>query len=175
MDWMDAVQDIVQRYSGQGGGTAPAQADPHQDFQQVTKAAPPNAVANGISQAFRSDQTPPFPEMLANLFTHSDPNQRAGVLNQLLSSITPGTLMALPGLKGLSALLQGGNVTAGQASQISPDQVQQMAAHAEKQNPSVVDQVSSFYAQHPEVMKVAGSLAVTIALQHILKRQQKAT
>src|SRR5262245_43415991 len=115
MDWMNAVEEILQRYSGQGGGTAAAAEDPRQDFQQVTQAAPPNVVASGISQAFRSDQTPPFPKMLANLFSHSDPNQRAGVLNQLLNSVGPGTLTALPGLASLSSLFRGGSVTPEQA------------------------------------------------------------
>ena len=45
------------------------------------------------------------------------------------------------------------------------------AEHAEKQNPSVVDQVSSFYAQHPQVVKALGGLALTIALQHMLQRR----
>jgi hypothetical protein len=169
MDWMNAVSDIFQRYSGQGGGTTTAQENPHDDFQQVSQAAPPNVVASGISQAFRSNETPPFPEMLANLFTHSDSDQRAGLLNRLLSSVGPGTLTALPGLAGLSSLMRGGNMTPEQANHFSPSQVQQMAAHAEKQNPSVVDEVSSFYAERPQVMKAAGGLALTIALQHMLK------
>ena len=78
MDWMNALGDIVERYSGQGAGTAAAPANPHQDFQQVAQSAPQNVVASGLSQAFRSDQTPPFPEMLSNLFGQSNPNQRAG-------------------------------------------------------------------------------------------------
>jgi hypothetical protein len=61
-------------------------------------------------------------------------------------------------------------VTPDQANQISPSQVQQMAEHAQRQKPSIVDEVSSFYAQHPQVMKAAGGLALTIALQHILNR-----
>src|ERR1700756_3953975 len=90
MAWTDALQDLLQRYAGQGGGTAAAPADPHGDFQQVAKAAPPGVVAGGLSQAFRSDQTPPFPQMLATLFGQSDPNQRAGLLNRLRNSLDPG-------------------------------------------------------------------------------------
>jgi len=171
MDWMNAVENVIQRYSGQGGGTAAAPESAHDDFQQVSQAAPKEVVAGGLSQAFRSDQTPPFPQMLANLFTHSDPNQRAGLLNRLLESAGPGLLAALPGLGGLSSLLGAGRVTPEQASQISPNQVEQMAEHAEKQNPSIVDHVSDFYAQHPDIVKAVGGLALTIALQHMLKRR----
>jgi len=171
MDWMNAVENIFQRYSGQSGGTAAAPENPHEDFQQVSQAAPKEVVAGGLSQAFRSDQTPPFPQMLANLFTHSDANQRAGLLNRLLESAGPGILTALPGLGGLSSLLGQGRVTPEQANQISPNQVQQIAEHAQQQNPSIVDQVSGFYAQHPDVVKAVGGLALTIALQHMLKRR----
>jgi len=104
MAWTDALQEILQRYSGAGAGTAAAPADPHGDYQKVAKAAPTDVVAGGLSQAFRSDQTPPFPQMLANLFGQSDPNQRAGVLNRLRNALEPGAASA------------GGAVTPQQAS-----------------------------------------------------------
>src|SRR5215813_11028458 len=136
MDWKSTLEDVIQRYSGQAGGAAAAPEDPHADFQQIAQAAPQGAVADGLSQAFRSDQTPPFSEMVANLFSRSDPNQRAGLLNRLLGAVGPDAISAIPGLGGLSSLLGGGNVTPEQASRISPDQVKQMAEHAERQNPS---------------------------------------
>jgi len=157
MDWMNAVEGVLGKLG-----------DPHEDFQQVAQAAPPDVEAGGLSQAFRSDQTPPFPDMLANLFSHSNPDQRAGLLNQLLGSLGPGVLAALPA--GLSSLVPG-SITPQQANQIPPEQVQQMAAHAERQNPTIVDQVSSFYAQHPQVVKAIGGLALSIALQHMLQRR----
>jgi hypothetical protein len=171
MDWMSTLQDVIQRYSGQAGGAAAAPENPHGDFQQVAQAAPQGEVADGLSQAFRSDQTPPFSEMVANLFSRSDPNQRAALLNRMLDAAGPGMISALPSLGGLASLLGGGSVTPEQASQISPVQVQQMAADAERQNPSVIDEVSSFYSQHPQLVNALGGAAITIALRHILKRQ----
>ncbi|MBV8847393.1 MAG: hypothetical protein JO307_31675 [Bryobacterales bacterium] len=169
MEWMNQLKDMFSKYSGQSGGTATIAEDAHRDFEQVAQSAPSNVVADGISQAFRSDETPPFPGMLANLFSHSNPNQRAGVLNELMGSLGSGALASLPGLGGLSSLLSGGSVTPDQVNQISPEQVQQIATHAERQDPSVVDRVSSFYAQHPQVMKAAGGLALSIALRHMLR------
>ncbi len=171
MDWMHALEDVVQRYSGQAGGAAAAPENPQSDFQQVAQAAPQGAVAEGLSQAFRSDQTPPFPEMVANLFSRSDLNQRAGLLNKLLSAVGPGVLTTLPGLGGLSSMLGGGNVTPEQANQVSPDQVKQMAEHAQRQNPSIVDEVSTFYAQHPQLVQALGAAALTVAMQHMLRRR----
>jgi hypothetical protein len=167
MDWMNAVNDIIGRYTGAPAGAAVA--DPHEDFQQVAKAAPQNVVASGLSEMFRSDRTPSFAEMVGKLFGQSNPNQRAGLLNQLLGAAGgAGALGSLPG--GLAGMLGGGNVSPQQAATISPDQVQQIAAHTEKHDPSVVDKVSSFYSQHPDVMKAVGGLALSIALQHMMRR-----
>ena len=105
MDWMNSLQDILSRYSGQGAGAAAAPADPHGDFQEVAKAAPQEVIAGGISQAFRSEQTPPFAEMLAKLFRNSDGTQRADLLNRLAGSIDPETLKALPGLSSVSGAI----------------------------------------------------------------------
>jgi hypothetical protein len=134
-----------------------------------TEQNPPEAVADGLAHAFRSDQTPAFPQMVANLFGRSDPGQRAGLLNRLLGAVGPGALAGLPG--ALGGLLGGGEVRPDQAAQISPKDVEEIAAHAEKQDPSVIDQVSSFYSKHPQVVQALGGLALTIAMQHMMKRR----
>ena len=164
MDWMNAINDIIQKYSGAAGGTAAAPANPHEDFQRVAEAAPKDVLASGIAEAFRSEQTPAFPQMLANMFGQSNPNQQAGVLNHLLSALGPAAASIIPGLSGP-------NVTPQQASQVTPEQVQQMAEQAQNKRPSVVDQVSSFYAQHPGVVKAAGGMALSIMLQHMVRRR----
>jgi hypothetical protein len=130
---------------------------------------PPEAVADGLAHAFRSDQTPAFPQMVASLFGRSDPNQRAGLLNRLLGAVGPGAMAGLPG--ALGGLLGGGEVGPEQAANVSPQDVEEIAAQAEKQDPSVIDQVSSFYAKHPQVVQALGGLALTIAMQHMMKRR----
>ncbi|HUK18707.1 MAG TPA: hypothetical protein VLW65_19940 [Bryobacteraceae bacterium] len=171
MAWMDAISDIVKRYSGGIGGTASAPANPHEDFCNVAKTVPSQVTADGLAQAFRSDQTPSFPEMVSSLFQGSNPEQRAGLLNKLVGSIGPAALASIPGLSQLAGSFgRDQGITPEQASQISADQVQQAATHAQNGNPSIVDQVSSFYAAHPNVVKTLGAAAITIALQHISRR-----
>jgi len=165
MAWTDIVNDIISRYSGAGGGTAAAPSNPHEDFKNVADAAPPHVMADALSHVFRSDQTPPFSDMVSNLFQESNPEQRAGLLNRLLSVIGPAALAGIPGLSG------GQNVTPQQASQVSPDEVRRVAARAENANPSIVDQVSGFYAQHPMVVKVLGGAILTMALNHLSRQK----
>jgi hypothetical protein len=169
---MDAISDICNRYSGAASGTASAPADPHEDYRNIAEAAPPQVMADALAHAFRSDQTPSFPEMVSSLFRQSNPEQRAGLLNHLIGAIGPAALASVPGLNELAGSSGGGpRVTSQQASQISAEQVQEAAAHAQRDNPSIVDKVSSFYAQHPQVVKALGGAAITIAIQHIARRR----
>ena len=172
MGWADALSGILQRYSGGGGGTASAPADAHQDFQRVTQAVPQDVARDGVEQAFRSDQTPPFPQMVSQMYGQSDPNQRAGLLNRLLGTLGPGALAGIPGLSTLPSLLGGGQqVTPQQASQVPPHEVEQVAAHAERWNSGAVGEISNFVTQHPDAMKALGGLAAAIAIQHIARRR----
>jgi hypothetical protein len=172
MAWMDAINDIIKRYSGAAGGTASAPADPHEDYRNIAETAPTQVMADALAHTFRSDQTPSFPEMVSSLFRQSNPDQRAGLLNQLIGAISPAALASIPGLKELAGSSGGAqSVTSQNASQISAEQVQQAAAHAQRENPSIIDQVSGFYAQHPNVVKALGGAAISIAIQHIARRR----
>ncbi|MBC7376587.1 MAG: hypothetical protein H7346_04025, partial [Burkholderiaceae bacterium] len=131
------------------------------------------AVSAGLAGAMRSDQTPPFGDMVAQLFGHSNPGQQAGLLNQILASLGPA---ALSGIAGgvLGKLLSPGQtqLTPDQASTLSPGQVSDIAAHAEKTQPGIVDEVSSFYAQHAGLIKMLGGAALAITMA---KMKQNAT
>lgn len=171
MAWMDEIANIVGRYTGAAGGAATAPEDPHQDFLDVAKSAPSQVTADALAHAFRSDQTPSFPEMVASLFHGSNAEQRAGLLNQLIGSVGPGVLASLPGLSRLAGTVGSDQtITPGQADRISADEVQQAAEHAQRTDPSIVDQVSGFYAAHPTAVKALGTAAVTLVVQHIARR-----
>jgi len=45
------------------------------------------------------------------------------------------------------------------------------AGRAEKKDPSIVHTISDFYAQHPDVVKALGGLALAIAIAKIAQRQ----
>jgi hypothetical protein len=64
-------------------------------------------------------------------------------------------------------------VTPEQASQVTPDQVQELAARAEQHDPTVLDKVGGFYAQHPQLVKTLGSAALAIALAGIANRTRR--
>ena len=131
--------------------------------------AQPQALAGGLAAAFKSDQTPAFGSMLSGLFGQSDPQQKAGLLNNIMGAAGPGLLASvLPG--PLANMLKGGGtITPEQAQQIPPESVQSLADHAQKANPSIIDTVSGFYSQHPKVVQALGAGALAMVMSHMKK------
>ena len=66
-----------------------------QDYQRAAEAVPSSHLADALGEAFRSRETPPFGQMVSSLFGNSNPDQRAGILNHLLSAVGPGALGSL--------------------------------------------------------------------------------
>ncbi len=56
---------------------------------------------------------------------------------------------------------------AGKHSEVTPQEVGEVAAHAEAKDPTIVDRVGGFYAEHPQVVKALGGIALAIALGHM--------
>jgi hypothetical protein len=142
-----------------------------QDYQRAAEAVPSSHLGDALGEAFRSRETPPFGQMVSGLFANSNPDQRAGILNHLLSAVGPGALGSLA-LGSLGGLLRGGNanVSPEHAKQVSPEAVQQLAEHAEKQNPSVIDHASQFYSQHPKLVQALGAGSLALIMSHLSKR-----
>jgi hypothetical protein len=169
------ILDILSQYPRDPAAASPADVDAH--FDQVAREAPVQDLGRGIAAAFRADETPPFDRMVGDLFGKSDPQQRAGLLNQLLQSIGPAAMSSFAG-GALGRILGGAAssttpaVTPEQASRVSPDDVGQMAAHAEQQNPSIVDRVGSFYAEHPLLVKSLGAMALSAVLGHMSSQRR---
>ncbi len=169
------LMDILQQYTN-GASAADANAA-RTHFDQVASAAPTEVLGQGVADAFRDESTPSFGAMVGQMFGQSDPQQRAGVLNELLRSVGPGVLAALGG--GLLGRLSNSSaastpqVTPEQAAKVTPEQVQEIAAHAEQHNPGVLDQIGGYYAQHPDVVKTLGSAALAIALAGVASRMRR--
>lgn len=165
-----SILDILNKY----GGEPQAQPDTSAHFDEVARASSPETLGNGIAAMFRSSATPPFGNSVGSLFSQSDPAQRAGVLNQIMRSLGPSALTAGGGILG-RVLGNSGNpapghsqaVTPEQASKLSPSEVAVLASHAEQQNPSVVNSIGAFYANHPVLVKTLGVTALAVAMSHM--------
>lgn len=174
MGFLDSIGDLVKQAAS---GNA-SEADVHAAYDHVANAAPQGALADGLAHAFNSDQTPPFEQMVSGLFAKSNADQKAGLINQILGSIGPGALTQVLGSAGglgsLAGMLSGGNVnvTPEQAHQVSPDAVQALAQSAAGKDPSIVNGVAGFYAQHSTLVKAIGAGALALVMSKISQSRQ---
>jgi len=163
--------DLLQQYAGTRPDQATGNVADH--FHEVAQTAPPETIGKGLAAAFRSDQTPPFAQMVSQLFGNANPQQRSGMLNQLLATLGPEAA-AMLGASNLQQGSAGPQITPEQTTQFSAQNVQQLAERAERQNPGIVDTLSGFYAQHPDLVKTLGGAALTIALSKIANNMRSA-
>jgi hypothetical protein len=184
MDWMNQLSGVLQQYNGTAAGRA--RSTVQDDFDQIAQSAPHTDLADGIAAAFRSEQTPEFGQMAQQLFSNSSSEQQAGILNTFVNGAGPMILSQVLSrletaksdgkLFSLINLLRSGQptpITPEQAEQIPAEAVQEIATQAAKKDPSVIDQVSRFYAGHPTLVKMLGSAALSIALSRIAERSQR--
>jgi hypothetical protein len=169
---------LLSKYLNPGAASAP---EAEQHFEQVAQHAPTETVSQGISDALRSDQTPSLGDMVSQAFSRADPQQRAGMLNEILSSVGPNVLASLGGGAAggvlgsiLNELRTGATpqVTPQQASQVPPSTVQDLANHAEKHDASIFDKLGDFYAQNPALVKALGVSVLGVALSKIAGRMR---
>jgi hypothetical protein len=165
--------DVLEKYA-ERAGTQAGNADPHADFDEVATNVPPESLGQGVAQAFRSDQTPDLSSMISQSFGAASPDQRAGLLSHLAQSIGPALLGGLGG--GLLSRLTGGGASAdvspAAAAGVSPEQAGTLAQEASARDPSVIDRLGGFYAQHPELVKTLGGLAMGVAMSHIASQRR---
>jgi hypothetical protein len=164
-----ALRDILNQYADRSYQQPIAQAP--DDFERIARQAPPEIVRDGLSEAFRAEETPPFPQMVAHLFGNSNGEQRAGILNEILGSLGGAAMGGLA--KGpLGALVNRGGhqISPEEAERISPEQLQETVARAERHDPTLVERASEFYAQHPQLVRQLGAAALTLAMRSMSRR-----
>jgi hypothetical protein len=174
---MDQIDDVLQRYRGASTPTPAGNASA--DFEKVAQHAPTSTLSSGLAEAFRSPNTPPFGEMISDLFGKSTGEQRAGILNHLIAAAGPAAAGGLLGrLAGAFSGAAPGTqpqstpptVTPAQAQQIDPGTVRELANKAEQRDPSIVDRAGQFYAQHPKLVQGLGAAALALVMSHVSQR-----
>ncbi len=134
-------------------------------FGNAMDHASPDILGGGLAEAFRSNQTPAIGDMVGQLFGQSNGNQQAGMLNSLMGSMGPALLATLAG-GVMSKIMQPGQtqITPEQAQKLSPQQVQAIVNEAHAKDPSIADNLGSFYANHKGLVNTLGGIAATIAM-----------
>lgn len=100
--------------------------------------------ASSVKEALQAGQIHAFPQTVSQLYLRSDPQQRADLVNQLLSNVSPEMMTSLAASIGnFSDDGTHPHVTVEQVEQIAPAQVEEIAATAEQHNPGVAAMIQA--------------------------------
>lgn len=165
--------DILKQYANPG---AVPSGDVLGHFDTVAEQSTPQQLAPGIASALRSNATPPFGQTVGSLFGQSNPNQKAGVLNELIQALGPAGVSAAGG--GILGKILGGgsngsapSISPAQAAQVSPAEVTTLATSAQQKNDSIIERLGGFYAQHPTLVKTLGAAALGAVMSHMSQQR----
>jgi hypothetical protein len=167
------VSSVLQQYAADTGVYSIEKVE--RDFVRVTQELSTEHVTNGLSEALRSEQTPPFDQVVGQSFEHGDDEQRAGMLNQLLDGAGPAVVKQLIE----SGVLQGGQSDAAQeqsvtpelAGQLHPDLIQQVAREAHQEDPAVIDRMSKVYAEDADLGATLGGGTLSVVMSKIAENR----
>jgi len=146
MNWMD----VLNRYRD-APSVPPTVTD---DFDAIAHEVPRHDLSDGLEEAFRSEQTPPFEQMVARMFEHSDPDQRAGALNRFREALGRNP------------------ITPDEARDVTPQQAEALAASARSASPNIMQRMAQFYADHPRLVQTLGQAALGIAMNRMAMRRR---
>ena len=167
MTLLDTLKDVISQYAS---GATPS-GDPRAHFDQVAESVEPDTLAHGIAAIMRSDDTPPFAQLVSQLFSSGSLVQKTAMVNTLLSSITPQQRAQFASL--IPGLASKATVTSDQLSTVSPTDIKTLAERVEQRDAGVVEKMSALYAAHPMLVKTLGSTALAVAMRAIAERQQR--
>jgi hypothetical protein len=153
-----------------------------EDFDRVAHEASAEDIEVGLEEAFNSDVTPPFEQMVGQLYDRSDDDQRAEVLNEILGSLggqNPAMNAVGGGVLGgaLGGLLRRAGqgrprVSPADARTIPARDIEIAAAEARRRNPGIVQSISRFYARNPQLVQVLGQAALSILMSGMARRRR---
>lgn len=156
--------DVLRQYIADTGVRSAQQVA--SDFGLIAQALPTETVTIGLSEAFRSDQTPAFEQLLVQSFEQGDARQRAAVLGRLLDAAGPQVLRGLQEKGVLPA-----QVDHQAADRLGPEVVQEIAGAVSRENPALIDDISDCYAADPALASTLGGGALNVALEKIAQRR----
>ena len=161
MKWTDRLGGVLLQYAH----ARPNQLFPdiEDDFARTIERAPKDVIENGLIAAFRDENTRIFPDLVVELFTHSDAQLRAELLMVLLPYISRESKAVLAD-GGLFDFPFGSlHIRPDRMMEISPEAVSLMANEAEQRHRSgTIEAVSALYASH--LADVKGLCAGTLIL-----------
>lgn len=164
------VSALLQQYAAETGVHSVQKVE--QDFVSVAQSVPAEHVSTGLAEALHSEKTPPFEDMVGESFERGSEDLRASMLKQLIDGASPGVVKPLIDDGLLPRAANGSGypavpVDASLVQNLDTDVVRRLAREAAKEDPSVIDRMSEFFADDPAAGRTLGGVALSVALSKI--------
>lgn len=143
-----------------------------QDYAQMAQRLPVEEMTDGLSQAFRSENTPSFVETVSLSYERGNAEQRADMLIRLIDGVSQKALWPLQDAGMLQQPAKGcdaGHVVVdlSKAEQFRPELIEHVAHHVEREDDQAIDKMSGYYAENPHMAKTLGGPMLGIVLEKL--------
>ena len=156
---LNTIDELLRRY-GLGDGPANRE-EAREHYDRIAREVPEDELASVIGPALET--------RVRNSATEMTPQERGGFLETLL-----GGLGAASQGGGLRTVLEQIGVSprvAENPQKATPEEVGKVAAYAKQERPEIFDQAMAFYAKHPTLVKVLGTLAITAIAKNLFQKR----
>jgi hypothetical protein len=160
MSFLDQIGSILNQYQG---GAMPSREDAHAHYDEIAKSVPTDVLAQSIGPALESMDTAHLKDKITQAAAQMTPEQRSAFLQQILAG--------LGGAGGLGAVLTRAGASPSLAQDpttATPQDVGSVAAYAKEHQPELFRRATEFYAQHPTLVKVLGTVAIASIARRLM-------
>lgn len=164
---LNTIDELLRRY-GLGDGPANRE-EAREHYDRIAREVPEDELASVIGPALETLPVDQIETRVRNSATEMTPQERGGFLETLL-----GGLGAASQGGGLRTVLEQIGVSprvAENPQKATPEEVGKVAAYAKQERPEIFDQAMAFYAKHPTLVKVLGTLAITAIAKNLFQKR----
>jgi len=147
-----------------GGQPADTEAEAHAHYDQIHAAIPQQQLGPVIGPALNTLPSDQVRDRIAATAAHMTSTQRGSLVQTLIEGLGPQVASVLSSLGLDPALAQNPSAAA------TPADTGTLAAHVQQQRPEIFNQAMAFYAQHPILVKMLGTLAIARIAQQLNNR-----
>jgi hypothetical protein len=154
MSFLDQIGSILDQYKA---GAMPSREEAHLHYDEIARTVPTDVLAQSIGPALQTMDTQHLKEKIAQAAAQMTPQQRSAFMREILGGLTAGSDASLA-----SEVTRAGvsPSVAQDPSTATPQDVGSIAAYAKEHQPELFRRATEFYAQHPTLVKVLGTVAI---------------
>ncbi len=160
---VDQIGNILRQYQG---GATPDREQVRAHYDEIANAVPQDELASVIGPAVGELDTSHVERKIEQSAQQMTPTQRGSFLGTLLGGLGG----AGGGLAGILGSLGASPEIASDPSRATPQDIGKVAGYAKENQPDLFHKAMGFYAQHPTLVKVLGTMAIASIARNLSSR-----